>query len=83
MNYFTAKENFEKLSLNPFSTKDLLLDEDIVPDTNIFNDKRFQKLNSTYYTPDELSFGKNFFQDNFSVFHLNVISMDKNFYWNI
>ena len=42
MNYFTAKENFEKLSLNPFSTKDLLLDEDIVPDTNIFNDKGFK-----------------------------------------
>ena len=43
MNYFAGKENFEKLSFNPYSTKDLLLDELIDADTNLFNDKMFQK----------------------------------------
>ena len=37
MNYFTGKENFEKLSFNPFSIKNLLLDEDIDSETNLFN----------------------------------------------
>ena len=41
MNYFTGKENFEKPSFNPFSTKDLLCDEDADPDTILFNNKKF------------------------------------------
>ena len=63
MNHFTAKENFEKLRFNHFSTKDLLLEEDTEIDTNLFNDEKFQNLDSVYDTPDKLlSFGKSFSQ---------------------
>ena len=62
MNYFAGKENFEKLSFSTSSIKNLLLDEDIDPNTNLFNEKKFQKLDFVYCTSDELlSFGKNFF----------------------
>ena len=41
--------------------------------------KSFKKLHSNYYTPDEsLSFGKNFSYDRFSIFNLNITSMNKN-----
>ena len=37
---FTDKKCFKKLNFNPFSTKDLHIDEDIDPETNLFNDKK-------------------------------------------
>ena len=75
MKFFTRKENFEKLILNSFSTKNFLLDEDIVSGTNLFNGKKFQEPDSVYYTSDDLlSFGKN----SVSIFHLNIRIMNKN-----
>ena len=65
---------------NPFSTKDVLLEEDIDPETNLLNDTKFQKLNSPHHTPATLI---NYFikssKDCFSIFHLNVRSINKNF----
>lgn len=42
MNYFAGKKK-EMLSFNPFSTKNLRLDEDIISETNLLNGKKFQK----------------------------------------
>ena len=38
-----VKKKLEKLSFNPFSTRDSIVDEDIDPN-NLFNGKKFQLL---------------------------------------
>ena len=59
---------------------DLLLDNDIDPDSNLFNESKFQNLDSPYYTVDEMiSFSKDLSQNKFSIFHLNIRSINKNF----
>ena len=57
-----------------------LHDEDIDPGINLFNEKKIQKLNSVYHTPDKsLNFGRSFLEDSFSIFHLNIRSVSKSF----
>ena len=70
--------NFEKVIFNPFQSFDILLNNNRDPDLNFFNSVNFE--NSNYVTPHEA------FQelkqtdcDNFSILHLNVRSMNKNF----
>ena len=58
-------KNVEKLIFYPLSTKDFSLKNDINPDTNLFNDAKFQKLHS--YTVDKLiKFSSKFLKDFFS-----------------
>ena len=71
---------FDKLSFNAFETKDILLEIDTDPDSNFFNESKFQNLDSPYYTPAELiTFSKEFSENMFSIFHLNIRSVNKNF----
>ena len=66
-------KSFDKLTFNPFETENLLLEYTIDQNTNMFNDSKFQKLNSPCYTPDELIvFSKELSGNIFSIFHLNV-----------
>lgn len=66
-------KSFDKLTFNPFETENLLLEYTIDHNTNMFNDSKFQKLNSPCYTPDELIFFSKELSGNiFSIFHLNV-----------
>ena len=61
------------------STKDLH-DEDIGPGKNLFNKKKFQKLNSVSHTSDKLlNFRRSFLEDSFSILHLNIRSVSKSF----
>ena len=75
-----TSNDFDKIVFNAFETDDLLLDNDIDPDANLFNESKFQKLDSPYYTLDELIlFSKDLKQNNFSIFHLNIRSLNSNF----
>ena len=72
--------SFDKLSFNAFETKDILLEIDTDPDSNFFNESKFQNLDSPYYTPEELiTFSKEISENMFSIFHLNIRSVNKNF----
>ena len=72
--------SFDKLSFNAFETKDILLEIDTDPDSNFFNESKFQNLDSPYYTLEELiTFSKEISENMFSIFHLNIRSVNKNF----
>ena len=72
--------SFDKLSFNAFETKDILLEIDTDPDSNFFNESKFQNLDSPCYTPEELiTFSKEISENMFSIFHLNIRSVNKNF----
>ena len=72
-------QNFELLSFNPFATNDLFSDSNIDPDKNFYDDFNISLFQTNYFTPNE--FTKNFDMscDSFSVLHLNVRSLNKNF----
>ena len=53
MNNSSDEENFEKWNINPSSAEDLLK-EDIDFAESLFNDTKFQQLDSPYYTSDKL-----------------------------
>ena len=73
-------KQFRDTHINPSFAKDVLLKEDIDLATNLFNDRKFQQLDSPCYTLDKLiNFAAEFFKDRFSIFHLNVtLGMNKN-----
>ena len=48
MNNSSDKEIFEKLNINPFSAKNLLLKEVIKLAANLFNGTKFQPIDSLY-----------------------------------
>ena len=80
MNNFTEREHLKNLVFFSLSTKDLPHDEDIDPGKNLFNKKKIQKLNSVSYNPDKLlNFGRSFLEESFSIFHLNIRSVNKSF----
>lgn len=66
---------------NPSFAKDFLLKEDINLAANLFNDTKFQQLDSPYYTSDKLiNFSAEFSKVCFSIFHLSgTSSMNKHF----
>ena len=80
MNNFTERENLKNLVFFSFYKGSNLHDEDIDLGINLFNEKKIQKLNSVYLTPDKsLNFGRSFMEDSFSIFHLNIRSANKSF----
>ena len=66
-------KQFRDTHINPAFAKDVLFKEDINLAAKLFNDTKFQQLDSPYYTLDKLiNFAAEFFKHRFSNFHLNV-----------
>ena len=68
--------SFGSQSFNPFSVNEDLKDNDQDPDVN-FCQTRLSSRDTSYYIPNENL--ENFQQNSFSVLHLNIRSMSKNF----
>ena len=70
---------FESLNFNPFIASDSLNDNSQGPDVNFFQDN-FSPLDTDYISPDDFSGNfKDFTENSFSVLHLNIRSLNKNF----
>ena len=71
-------EDFENLTFNTFDKENILLNDSFDPDSNFFNTHGF--TNTTYFTPET---SKAMIKENndisFSVLHLNIRSLNKNF----
>ena len=71
-------QDFENLTFNTFNKENILLDDSVDPDNNFFDTHDIPK--TTYFTPDTL---KTIIKENndisFSVLHLNIRSLNKNF----
>ena len=71
-------EDFENLTFNTFDNENILLNYSFDPDSNFFNTHGF--TNTTFFTPETL---KAMIKENndisFSVLHLNIRSLNKNF----
>ena len=67
--------------INPSFAKDVLLKEDIDLAANLFDDTKFQPLDSPYYTSDKLiNLSAEISKDCFSIFYLiAMLNMNKNF----
>ena len=69
--------NFENLKANLFWS-DLYTDEASDPDLNFYNEK-LQELDSEYFSVEEISnFSAKLDKGTFSIFHLNIRSLNKN-----
>ena len=73
------KEDFENLKYDPFLSEHILLEPDCDPDENFFNDSSIRNLDTPYYLPNDVANSLKDLNDSFSVFHLNIRSMSKNF----
>ena len=70
---------FESLNFNPFIVNDSLNDNSQDPDVNFFQDN-VSPLDTDYVSPDDFSRNfKDFTENSFSVLHLNIRSLNKNF----
>ena len=70
---------FELLNFNPFIVNDSLNDTSQDPDVNFFHDN-VSLLDPDYISPDNFSgIFKDFTENSFSVLHLNIRSLNKNF----
>ena len=79
MNFDVENENFENVLFNPFDSQNILGDENNDPDINFFNEKS-EAVNSPYYNADKFnSSSRNLLKNSFSVLHINIRSMNKNF----
>ena len=78
MNDSTDEQTSEKLNINLSSANDLLLKEDINLAANLFNNTKFQMLDSPCSSEKLLNSFAEFLKDYFSIFYLNVVSMNKN-----
>ena len=76
--YDTGTKNFETLNYNMSDNTDFLLDDSCDPDVNFFN-KNFQSLDTPYLMPGEFYNFLDSSLDQFSVLHLNIRSIKKNF----
>ena len=73
-------ENFENLKVDPFESKNVLLDDLNDPDKNFYNN--IKTIDTQYYIPSEvLSLSEKLYinSENFSMIHLNIKSAKKNF----
>ena len=71
--------SFESQSFNPFSVNEDLKDNDQDPNGNFYQ-TQISSLDTSYYIPNEVKEKlENFQQKSFSVLHLNIRSMSKNF----
>ena len=74
----TPDTNFESMFFNPFSTKECFVDNDHDPDVNFYHD--VSMLDTQYLMPDKFKTNfKDFSKNSFSVLHLNIRSINKNF----
>ena len=76
--YDTGTKIFETLKYNMSDNADFLLDDSCDPDVNFFN-KKFQSLDTPYLMPGEFHNFLDNSSDQFSVLHLNIRSIKKNF----
>ena len=76
--YDNETKNFETLKYNISDNTDILLDDSCDPDVNFFN-KKFQSLDTPYLMPGEFHNFLDDSLDHFSVLHLNIRSIKKNF----
>ena len=76
--YDTGTKNFETLKYNMSDNTDFLLDDSGDPDVNFFN-KKFQSLDTPYLMPGEFYNFLDSSLDQFSVLHLNIRSIKRNF----
>ena len=71
--------SFESQSFNPFSINKDFKDNDQDADVNFYQ-TQISSLDTSYYIPNEVKEKlENFQQKSFSVLHLNIRSMSKNF----
>ena len=71
--------SFESQSFNPSSINEDLKNDDQDPDVNFYQ-TQISTLDTSYYIPNEVKENlENFQQKSFSVLHLNICSMSKNF----
>ena len=74
----TPDINFESMFFNPFSTKECIVDNDHDPDVNFYH--HVSMLDTQYLMPDKFKTNfKDFSKNSFSVLHLNIRSINKNF----
>ena len=78
MNNSSEEQIFEKLNINLSSANDLLLKEDINLAADSFNNTKFQMLDSPCSSEKLINFFAEFSKDYFSIFNLNVVSLNKN-----
>ena len=72
-------ESFESQSFNPSSINEDLKNDDQDSDVNFYQ-TQISTLDTSYYIPNEVKENlENFQQKSFSVLHLNICSMSKNF----
>ena len=72
------ESNFEKLRLDPFGSDNVLLNNTKDPNENIFNN--LSQIDSVFYAVEEAATSfKKINDKTFSVLHLNVRSLNKNF----
>ena len=70
--------SFETMRFNPFLANNSLYDSNQNPDVNFYDN--ISSLESNYLTPSKIDKNfKNFSKESFSVLHLNIKSMNKNF----
>ena len=73
-----AEPTFESLCFNPFLARDYLNDSNQDPDINFYND--IYSIESSYLLPCEANNNlKHFSSQTFSILHLKIRSMTKNF----
>ena len=71
--------SFESQAFSPFSVNEDLKDNDQAPDVNFYQ-TQMSSLDTRYYIPNEaMEKLENFQEKSFSVLHLNIRSMSKNF----
>ena len=79
MNFDVKNKNFENIFFNPFYSQNILSDENNDPDINFFNEKS-EAVNSLFYIVDKFnSSSQNLLKNSFTVLHINIRSMNKNF----
>ena len=79
MSFYVENKNFENILFNLFDSQNVLSDENNDPDINFFN-KKSEVVNSPYYNVDKFySSSQNLLKNSFSVLHINIRSMNKNF----
>ena len=79
MNFDVQNENFENIFFNSFDSQNILSDENNDPNINFYNEKS-EAVNSPYYNVDKFNLSsQNLLNNSFSVLHINIRSMNKNF----
>ena len=75
----TPNTTFESLNVNPFIVNDSLNDNSPDPDANFFQDN-VSPLGTYYISPSDFNGNfKDFTENSFSVLHLSIRSLNKNF----